>query len=62
MVSIAEDSVLGVVFSVGKIKALTVHQLLVFFRKVSLGHGSALSFFISVDSLFEPVRNESTFA
>jgi hypothetical protein len=45
-----------------EVEILAVHEFLMFFGEMSFGHGSAFTFLITVDTLFEPVGNEGTFA
>ena len=44
-----------------EVEVLAVHELFVLFWEMGFGHGSALPFLLSMNSLFEPVGDEGAF-
>lgn len=59
VVGISKDSVLGIIFLEGFGDIAGDEEILVLFGEVGFGHGSAFSFVFAMDSLLEPVGDES---
>jgi hypothetical protein len=62
IIGTAQNPILCVIILELKIQVLTVHQLLMLFGQMSLGHGPAFALLLSVDALFEPVGDEGALA